>query len=123
MARWAIVLALLASSGCASMMVAEQSHDMKVVRQEYTLAQALGKEYSPIQVGEAFGGFYFGIDLLSWSTLKEQPLKQSLAALVDAGLIYLAKKTLDHYDDKTEEAPPATIPPYITINIECGGDK
>ena len=103
MVRWAIVLAMLATSGCASVMVAEQSHDMKAVRQEYALAQALGKEYSPIRVGEAFGGFYFGIDLLSWSTLKEQPLKQSLAAMVDAGLIYLAKKTMDHYkeDDST----------------------
>ena len=71
----ALLVGMVLSSGCASMLVASSSKD-KVQRRAIVAQQLPG------------GGVGIGIDLLSWDVLTEQPVMQLGAAVIDAATLY-----------------------------------
>jgi len=49
-----------------------------------------------VRVGDGVG---VGIDVTNWEAIKAHPLRQTLAAFGDAGLLYATKEIVDSLDD------------------------
>lgn len=78
------VLVSVFSSGCISAYVADQSRTKIAMRE--AIIRNDQSAIKAIRLGD--NGVGLGIDLLSWRTLSEQPLKQLGAAVGDALIIW-----------------------------------
>ena len=97
-------------SGCASYMVYKNSEQKVAARKAF--ARGDQAAIKAIQLGN--NGVGIGIDVSNWETLKEQPLLQLGAAILDAGMIYGGYKGVESLNEDSSDHG-------TTININ--GDK
>jgi len=82
---------ILLSSGCASYMVYKNSEEKVALRK----ASVMPNKEEAIMAVRLDGGAGVGIDVSNLEALKEQPILQFLAAVVDAGVILGAKDIIE----------------------------
>jgi hypothetical protein len=102
---------VLSQSGCASYMVARSS------QQQVSSRRA-------IEASQHDGGIAIGVNLLSLETLKERPILQIGAAILDAAAIYGTYELADRYifDNRRTSSTHYTDDNSIPITVRGDGN-
>lgn len=117
--RWLMGIVLVglmfANTGCVSYYAMEQGKKHSALRK----ATLKGDQAAikAIDLGADAAGV--GIDVSNWEALTEDPVKQILAALADAALIYAGKKGIDALNDgdTTPTSGGSQNNPSTTVNV------
>jgi hypothetical protein len=105
-----MIVGLSISGGCASYM----SYDAS--RGEIRSQRAI----KAVKLGDGAG---VGIDIAALDALTEHPIRQTLAALLDAGTIYALVEGIDSLNDSSKDDDSTTSGDSVDINISGGGDN
>lgn len=101
------VVGILASQGCASFIVAKGSQEK--LKEKAIIARPMGEN-----------GVQVGVDLFALDTLKERPLLQAGAAIVDVGLAYAAYDKWgksDRGNNEDEPEYPSAVAGQNVVNV------
>ena len=104
------LIIMMFTSGCASYMVYKNSEQKVAARKAFARGDQVA--IKAIQLGN--DGVGIGIDVSNWEALKEQPLLQLGAAILDAGLVYGGYKGVESLNENDKEKG---------VNITINGDK
>jgi len=98
-------MVLVYCSGCASYMVYKDSQ--KKVAYRHAVASKNEVAIKAIEMGN--GGVGIGIDVTALDALKEQPLMQFFAAILDSGIIYAGYRGVEELNNNDDKHPNTTV--------------